>query len=95
MDGKNSMKDQHLVKSMSFSFSFLSQESVLDQTATLEISQDDENLSTIADCQRFEMEKKKFQVAIDSLDSAVTRLEQLCCTDVIHCPHRIRFDRYV
>ena len=36
------------------------------------------------DCQRLEAERQKFNGAIDTLDSALVRLQQLCLSNVNH-----------
>ena len=62
------------------------QESVLDQTTTIE--QDEEEVEDgyeplkKVDCQRLEAEKEKFNAAVDTLDSALVRLEQLWISNV-------------
>jgi hypothetical protein len=65
---------------------FFFQESVLDQTTTIEQDEDEnediyEPLRQV-DCQRLEAEKQKFNAAIDTLDSALLRLEQLWISNV-------------
>ncbi|CAF0834240.1 unnamed protein product [Rotaria sordida] len=62
------------------------EESVLDQTTTTTIEQD-ENEDKYkplrqADCQRLEIEKQKFNAAIDTLDNTLVRLKQLCLINV-------------
>ncbi|CAF0993367.1 unnamed protein product [Rotaria sordida] len=57
-------------------------ESVLDQTTTTTIEQDENEdkykpLRQV-DCQRLEIEKQKFNAAIDTLDNTLVRLKQLC-----------------
>jgi hypothetical protein len=61
-------------------------ESVLDQTTTTTTTTDEnedkyESLTQI-DRQRLEAEKQKFNAAIDTLDSALVRLEQLWISNV-------------
>jgi len=63
-------------------------ESVLDQTTPIEQDEDEnddkyESLNQ-ADCQRLEAEKQKFNAAIDTLDSALVRLEQLWISNNDH-----------
>ncbi len=45
------------------------------------------------DCQRLEAEKQKFHAAIDTLDSALVRLEQLWISNVIHPSFHLSFIR--
>ncbi|CAF3189262.1 unnamed protein product [Rotaria sp. Silwood2] len=59
-------------------------ESVLDQTITIEQDENEEQYEPLRqiDCQRLEAEKQKFNAAIDTLDSALVRLEQLWISNV-------------
>ncbi|CAF1436501.1 unnamed protein product, partial [Adineta ricciae] len=67
-------------------------ESVLDQPSVVEDESDDnqdenedkyEPLRQV-DCQRLEAERQKFNAAIDTLDSALVRLQQLCLSNNDH-----------
>ncbi len=57
----------------------LNQESVLDQPT---IPVENNALSHEIDCQHLEAEKQKFNATIDTLDSALVRLEQLWISNV-------------
>jgi len=59
-------------------------ESVLDQTTTTDLDEDEYEPLHQVDYQRLEAEKQKFNAAIDTLDSALVRLEQLCISNNNH-----------
>lgn len=76
MDGKSNRSFQLVENCLCF------QESVLDQTTAEEDIEDIYEPLAQGDCQRLEAEKQKFNKAIDTLDSALVRLEQLWISNV-------------